>query len=826
MAKKPKAMVVKDDTPQSQEQKEKDRSAGEAARWKTEIRLYERESEKFVERGKKIIKRYKDERVNGAEERKTKFNILWSNTQTLEPALFAKNPIVNVERRFQSDDDVGRFASQVLERATSFFIDDKYFDCLKEVVKDRLLPGRGTAWVRYVPKFAPKTDVVADQEDLKDVTDDDAQDELTGEEIVYDYVHWQDFGHTWARTWEEVKGAWRRVYMAQDELKRRKFNDWENIPLDHAPEKINDEKIETAQKKATIYEIWDQVNKKTLWLHKEMPELLDEITDQLGLKEFWPFPRPIFATLANDSILPIADYAEYQDQAEEIDDLTARISLLVKAVKVAGIYAGDATGIQRLLSEGLENMLVPVDNWAMYADKGGLKGAIEYLPLEMIMMALKGLYESRDQAKKDLYEISGMSDILRGQGDPNETAKGVETKGKFGTMRLNSMQSEVARFNRDMVRITAEIICTHCSADTIKEISGVKLMTVEEKKQAQALIQQAAMQAQQQPPVQGQTPQTPPSPPPVPEKLAEALQNPTWEDVLALLKNDTQRAFRIDIEINSTIKMDQDRERQDRIDFLQAAGEFLQAAATVSDPTLKPLMMEMLMFAIRGFHVAKDIESAFEVAQKKVEKEAQSPTPKQDPEMVKTQGLLELEKMKMQAQQQSSMNDMKIEQAKAQKDAEMESARAQADNEMEAQKFNHQREVDAHKQAHDNLKLQLSHALEMAKIQSAEKQTRASLSAKGGDGEAAADEHGLAGGGSKLDAIKDGQQQTMQAVNQIPQAMTQQMALMEKQMQALLNLAQGQSQTMEGIEKTIAAIKSPKKVIRDAKGRVAGVISE
>jgi len=804
MAKKPKA---------SPEQKEQDRSAGEAARWKTEIRLYERESQKFNERGKKIVIRFKDERKGDAEERKNKFNILWSNVKTLQPALFAKNPVVNVERRFQSDDDVGRFASQVLERSTSFFIDDKYYDCIKEVVLDRLLPGRGTAWVRYVPKFAPNSDIAEEQAELPEVTDDDAQSQLVSEETVFDYVHWLDFGHTYARTWEEVKAVWRRVYMSRDEMQKRFPKCYKEIPLDHAPEKLNDEKIATEIKKATIYEIWDQANKKAIWIHKDYATPLDELDDPLKLKEFFPCPRPLFATLANDSAFPTPDYAEYQDQADEIDDLTARIALLVKAIKVAGIYAGDATGIQRILSEGLENILVPVDNWAMFAEKGGLKGAIEYLPLDMIMLALKGLYEAREQAKRDLYEISGMSDILRGEGDSRETAKGVETKGKFGTMRLNDMQGEVARFNRDMVRIAAEIICTHFSPETIKEISGVKLMTAQEKQQAQMMLQQQS--AMQQPLVQGQAPNPAP---PVPEKLAEALQNPTWEDVLGLLKNDVQRAFRIDIEINSTIKMDQDKERQDRIDFLTAAGGFIRDAATVSDPALQPLMMEMLMFGIRGFHVAKDLESTFEVAQKKVEKEAANPTPKQDPEMVKVQGTLELEKMKMQAQQADDQRQIQIEQAKGQADARFEQARMQADQQADALKFNHQREVDAHKQAHENLKLQLSHALEMQKINSQEKQSRATLEAQGEDGKKSADKHGLAG-------IQKGQQQTLQAVGQIPQAMGQQIQIMESQMKAILQLVEHQSQTMEGVKQAIAAIKAPKKIVRDSQGRVSGAVT-
>lgn len=706
---------------------EKDYAIGEAQRWKTEIELYEREAEKsFTERGKKIIKRYKDERSKGEEDRRNKFNILWSNVQTLSPAIFAKNPTVNVERRYQSDDDLGRFASEVLERATSFFVQDKFFDCIKEVVLDRLLPGRGTAWIRYVPEFAPESDIEDEQDKLPEVTEDANQPELLSEDVICDYVHWQDFGHTYARTWEEVTGVWRKVYMSRKKLVKRFPECGAKIPLDHAPEKLNDEKLPTEVKKATIYEIWDKDNKKAIWIHKDYPEPLDEIDDPLKLEDFFPCPRPLFATLANDSIIPVPDYAEYQDQAEEIDDLTARIHLLTKAVKVAGVYAGDVSGIERLLSEGLENMIIPIDNWAMFAEKGGLKGVIDYLPLKDIVAALTALYEAREKAKQDLYEISGISDILRGQGDPNETATGVKTKGQFGTLRLTDMQSEVARFSRDMVRLIAQIICNLFSDETIKEISGVQLLTKQEKMQVQTSMQQQAMQAPAQP--QGQ--QQPQPPPAVPEKLAEALQNPAWEEVLALLKNKAMRKFRIDIEIDSTIKMDQDKERQDRVDFLEAAGGFIREAAAVQQPELQPLLMRMLMFGVRGFHVAKDLESAFEVAIAKAEKEAQNPTQKPDPEMVKTQGMLALEKMKIEGQQQADAADIKVEQAKAQKDVELEQARMQADQQVEAMKANHQREVDGHKQAHEMVKLQLSHAQEMQKIQSTQKIAGAKVAAQ------------------------------------------------------------------------------------------------
>lgn len=784
-----------------------DDEAGEVARWVTEIRLYDREADPWTERGKKIIRRYKDDRK--ANDTRVRFNILWSNVQTLSPALFAKNPKPNVERRFQDDDDIGRLASEVIERGTSYFIDDKYYDVMREIVNDRLLVGRGTGWLRYVPNFESQS---TDEEG--DVTDDVPLPEVYSEEIIMDYVHWQDFGCVWGRTWEEVPAVWRRVYMDRDALKKRFPDKWESIPLDYTPEKMNDEKIAETAKKATIYEIWDKVNKKAVWIHKSVSEPLDTIDDPLKLKDFFPCPRPLFATLANDTIIPVPDYIEYQDQADEIDELTARIALLTKAVKVAGVYASDAEGVQRLLNEGLENRLVPIEQWAMFAEKGGLKGVMEFLPMKEIVETIAALYEARDKVKKDLYEISGISDIIRGEGDPDETATGVKTKGQFATLRLNSMQGEVARFCRDTVRIIAEIICKHFSDDTVKKLSGLKLMTAQEKQQFQSMQQLQQLQAQKAQQGGGQPPQAPP----VDEKMQEMLSDPTWEDVIALLKDDTMRCFRIDIETDSTIKADQDADRAARVEFLTAAGGFLQQAVTIPNPELMPLLMNMLMFGVRGFHVGKDLESSFKVAMKKIQDEADNPTPKPDPEMAKVQMQQQIEQSKMQLSQQQSENDLKLEQAKAQKEAEVEQARMQADQQNAATQASVQREIEDKKLQHSALELAVKREVEFAKIKSGEKMARVKAKAGSSMSDVQSDEAGLVDdeeGPTKLDQMVSGNQDMQKSMQQLLPAM-------EQQMQVLLKLAEGQAQAMQGIQQAVAAISAPRRVVRGPDGRVQG----
>lgn len=641
-----------------------DQSLGEVAKWIAEITLYDKEGSAWFMRGKKIVKRYKDER--GSRDAKSRFNILWSNVQTLGPALYATPPKANIDRRFQDDDDLGRIASQVLERAVGYYVSEEIFDAvMQQTVLDKLLPGRGTAWVRYVPNF--KDPEVQGNEEVKEdgvSTTDDAESEVPSgytEEVVPDYVHWQDFGHTWGRTWEEVRAVWKKVYMTRSELIER-FGDeiGKKVPLDYSPEKLNDTKVDDGLKKATVYELWDKTDKKAIWIHKDVAEPLDELDDPLGLKDFFPCPKPLYATLANDSLYPVPDYVQYQDQADELDQLTGRISSITKAIKVAGVYDASAEGVQRLLTEGMENMLIPVDQWAVFAEKGGMKGVVDFLPMKEIAEVLLSLYDARERVKQIIYEITGISDIIRGASDPNETATAQEMKGKFATLRLDSQQKEVARFSRDIVRIMTEIISKHFSMDTIKQISGVKLLTAQEKQ---------IIQLQSQP--------SPADPQPVPEDIQELMSLPTWEDVEKLIRDDVARCFRIDIETDSTIKVDQEAEKKSRVEFITAAGGFIQQAAMIQDPQIRPLLMEMLMFGMRGFKIGREMETSFKTALDKMRKQSEQPQQAPpDPAAM--------------AAQQAAQNDaerLKLDTATAQAEAQQNAQDSQANSALEAQKL-------------------------------------------------------------------------------------------------------------------------------------------
>lgn len=616
-----------------------------AQRWISEIDIAEKDSSSWFKRGRLIIKRYKDERTiqgAGVVQDQRRFSVLWSNVQTLSPAVYGKTPDAVVSRRFKDEDPLARTVSEVLERAINYSVEEYDFDgTMKNDVLDYLLVGRGQAWVRYVPHMRTVPAEVTDN------AQQEPYEELAYEEVCEDHVAWDNFLTNPCREWKEVRWCGRMAYLDRDALIER-FGDeiGKQIPLDWVP-KDSRRKGDTQFHKAVIYEIWDKSSKTVYWISKGFSaKPLDRREDPLGLKDFFPCPRPAYATLGPDSLIPIPDYVLYQDQAEELDELTARIGKLTDALRMVGFYAGEAkTEVQRVFAPGNENKLIPIESWAQFAGNGGVKGLVEWVPVDMVAQTLKSCFETRAQILDDIYHITGISDILRGDTDPDETLGAQKIKSSWGALRIRDRQKEIARFARDIMRIKGEIIANKFSVDTLKAMTGVKLMTNAEKQQVQQQIalqqqayqmQMAQFQAtqQQQPPVQqGMPPAAPMTPPPQPPKPPQAVQDmlgrPSWEDVDGVLKDTPMRQFRIEIETDSTVEPDEAEQKQAATEFIAAVGQYLANSLPVvqAAPQMVPVVMEGLKWLVRRYRVGREMEEVIDRAADQVMQAAQNPTP-------------------------------------------------------------------------------------------------------------------------------------------------------------------------------------------------------
>lgn len=659
--------------------------AAEARFWIAELEQSEKAQEKWLERSRKIVKRYREETTS----RSRRYALLYSNIQTVAPAIYARPPQPVVSRRFKDADPVGRLASEVLERALSYSVDKQDFDSmLKGCTQDFVLLARGQAWERYVPthgaevtpqisvKPAARGGYEDDEGNVFEAATEGEDGAFTApgqpykpvvyEESVTDYVNWADFGHSVARTWDEVWYVWRRAYMDRKALKDRFGEDkGSRVPLDWG-QKTEDRAKDELVCKAAVYEVWDKRSGKVRWICKGFGEApLDERDDPLQLDGFFPCPKPMLGTTANDSMLPTPDYVYYQDQAEEIDELTQRIAELQDALKVRGFYSAEEKVNLDALIKGKNTIMIPVPSWQGVKENGGLRGLVEWFPTEQVASALKACIELRKQLIDDVYQITGVADILRGASDPRETAAAQGLKAQWGSVRVRDRQKEVMRFSRDVLRIKAEVIAETFSVDTLKAMTGMQIPTAAEKAEAQAQLQQV-QQAAAAAPAQPGAPPAPP--PPVPPELQDALSSPTWEDVMALLQDNALRCFRIDVETDSTIEPNETEQKQATVELMTALGSFIAQWGPVvqQQPVLAPVVAELMKFALRRFRAGREIEDVVERAMGQLQ--AGPPPGQAQPQGDPT--ALPVEQMKMQTAQieaqatlQSKQMDMQMQAA-------------------------------------------------------------------------------------------------------------------------------------------------------------------
>jgi hypothetical protein len=747
-------------------------------KWYKCITNYERTFKKWEARTDRIIKKYKDDSRYQSNPN-SRFNILWSNVQTIQPAIFARLPRPDVSRRFRDNDPIGRVASMLLERALEFELEHygDYKAAMQQAVLDRLLGGRGTAWVRYEPHIeGDKTEDEPD--DGYQITEDTDEDETQSameienpERIEYeccpvDYVHWRDFGHTTGRTWEEVTAVWRRVFMNRDALVERFGEDLGyQVPLDTRPEdnKRNEGFIDE-QSQALVYEVWDKETGKVLWISKSLGKILDERDDPLELEGFWPCPKPLFSTLTNESLEPIPDYTMYQDQARQLDTLSNRIEELINALRVRGVYDASASELSRLFSEGENNTMIPVKNWAAFAEKQGMRGAIDLVDIAPFASALQNSYQAMEQVKGQIYEIMGIADIQRGQTDPNETLGAQIIKSNNAAGRLKTMQHNVVDFATKLLQIKAQIICQHFTDDTILKISGSAQLSPQD----QQMIPQA----------------------------------------MELLRNEASANFRIEVTSDSMIFQDEEAEKQNRMAFLQAVGGFMQQALPMAAqaPEMAPMLMEMLKFSVTAFRAGKQLEGVIDETADRLREAAQKaqgqPKPP-PPEIMKLQ-------MQIQADQQ-----------KAQQQTQMDIQKFQAENELEKAKQEYQAQENQLKfsleEQRNEKEIQMQAELEKMKLEY--ENNKAILLA-------------YLDNGTKLETARinagltDGSMAYMESVEQakiIQDTMGFSQMANHPLQPAMENMQNTNAQLTQMVAALMQKLSQPKQVIRDENGKIIGV---
>lgn len=661
-------------------------------RWNTEITYANKELEKFHKRAERVVKKFLDERTT-LEAQAHWFNLFYANVQILQSALYAQLPKPMVTRKYLDyKDDVARVAAMIIERNITQDLDDpgdNFDNMMRSCVEDRLVPGLAQAWLR----LETETEEIPEVETAESVPPSpgmEAEDEevvplerITSQRVVVDYIYWKDFVWSPCRVYAERRWVGRKAYMTRDELKKR-FGDKHGllVPLTSAgkAQKTGDESTpeHLALSTACIYEIWDRVARKVIWLSLDYSEILDEKDDPLGLRGFEPCPEPMFANTSTSNTIPRPDYHMLQDQYNELDNINNRISMLIRACKVVGVYDKSATGIARMLTEGFDNQLIPVDNWAMFAEKQGLKGQIDWLPLEAVIQTIQQLNVARATIKDQIYELTGIADIVRGASKASETLGAQQIKAQFASVRIKKLQDEVARFASDVMRIKAEIQVKHFAPEILIKRSG----------------------------------------------LAQTDNGPFVLPAIQLLKDEESFEWRITISADTLAQADYAMEKADRIAFMEVVSKYMRDVGPMvgENPKLAPIFISILKWAVAGFRNARDIEGLLDKELDELSKPEQSQGPKPPtPDQIAAQAEQQAAAMEMKFEQQRNQMELQrmnataqFETQRQQMELERLAAKARAEQQAAAMQL-HMEKVNAQfEQLMQEIKLQNERAKERA----------------------------------------------------------------------------------------------------------------
>jgi len=657
-----------------------------ARRWQREISVAGRREKDWRDYAEKVVKRYRAE-----ERRKNSFNVLWSNTEVLRPAIYNSKPQPDVRRRFRDADPLGKAVGEVLERSLFVMIDGNGTDAaLRNDVLDALLPGRGLSRIRYIPKLGRGTAPDQPPQTTRDEDDDgvggsqppadneESLEQVEDEQTIIEHVDWHDFRHGFGRVWSEVPWvSFRHKLTKSDAVKKLGSDGIKGIEF--AQPQIEDEKqyhqegAETA-KVAEFWEVWDKEGEKVFFIHEKAERLIFPIATPKGeppldFEGFFPCPEPLMIVENTGSLLPICLFSLYENQANQLDKITARIDKIVAALRLRGVYDSRIAELRDLTAAD-DNEMVPTQNAAMWQDAGGLEKAIAWMPVEQAAKVLEALYDARDRQKVIIDEILGISDIVRGATDPDETLGAQRLKSNYYSVRLRRMQDAVKRYVCDLIRLASQTIAAKYGVDTFQRMTNLSFPTAQQKQQLQAKL------ALSQQPQMGMAPQPPPP------QLVQALKVPSWDEIMEMMHSPALRQFRIDVETDSMIAGTLEADMGGLSQLMQAIGQLMTELEPLVQSGALPIdaAKELVMCVIRRARMGTAVEDAFD--------KMQQPKPPPNPEQIKAQAGLQQVQEKAQA-------DIQVARMKAQLDAHV----AQMEQQAQAQQNAQEQALEAHRDA-------------------------------------------------------------------------------------------------------------------------------
>lgn len=631
--------------------------------WRNEIAFAKEYSKDWAKEAQNYVKDYENEEQasrhiwdNPESAQPKRYNIFWANTQTLKPLVFSQLPAPNITQRYYDNDEIARIASEMMERSVSFFLDTNDAEqTFKESRDDYLVTGRGVVRVVYEPEEIielEETETIVGEDGIE-VEERKKDIDKSKKKIRLEFVKYDDVLTSTETNWNSLRWIAFKHLMSKEQLIERfgavKANKVDlsvtiGINVDDAARKQENISI---FKRAVIWEVWDKVAKKVHWTTESGEEvLLESIDDPCRLQGFFPVPKFLGVYESVRNLLPIPLYRMYRSQAQELNDIDRRLRALTEQLKFVGIYKSTAESqdIDSLFN-GEDGQMTPTKTMMNVDD---IKKGVMFKPILEIAGVIDKLEQRKAIIINNIREITGISDIVRGVTAPTETATAQELKGNFAISRIQPLQRQMEIFIRDTVRLISELLVENYSITELAMITNLKIVDLEEvakqtNQKIMALYQEGLQQLDPETPDYQERLQ-------LLQQQAKAGFEKTMkkaeidlkgyacmpdqlQEIEKLIKNDKLRAFSIDVETDSTIKVDQQQERADRIEFVKTLNGFANAMLPLVQTGVisQDAFNKFLLFTATPFKVARNVQ---ELLIKDSEEPDQE---KPDPELMKQQ---------------------------------------------------------------------------------------------------------------------------------------------------------------------------------------------
>lgn len=619
-------------------------------------------------------------------------------------------------------DGIGAVAAIMKERlAINLFKDQDFFDVIAAATNDFLATNLGQARVYYerdeIPQKVKEYIQPGKNAAGEDIFVDGAGKEVTAETVLQDdegyfielsqvvdvenervcvepvlYKHFYvDPGVT---RWSRAKRVAFEEFYSEPQF-RELFGQKALDDVVRQRHEAGDSEAAKKNQDISVFELHDAYEKKTYWFTEESAEFLtpkaysqpddgdedDKVNGLYNLDKTFPCPKPMIMNSPTDSFYPVTEFYQLEDIFSDIHTLFSRMIRLTWMIRARLLFDNNIDGLEAALKEAAEGDAFGVPNLAQALSGvgGNLDRVTQYVNVLPLIQALEQVYNQLEQRLNAIYRLTGTSDLLQGLvSDPTQRTLGEQQMTeKYARNQLQEPQRKVQEFIRDIYELGAELAIKNFKDSSLD--SYIMPNTMQEKDRA------------------------------------------LYQPALGMLRQNHKR-FRTELETDSTIALNEQYDKQMRIELVNTVTQGLERVANIAQqsPALVALNLHTLKYLIQGFRQGKMFQTEVTSAIDNVIKQAEDAAKKAPPQFNKDEAMANLKKMELDSGNQIAIERMN-------RDTQIRIEQIQSTERMEMTRVQSQAQTAALKAQFEQFKLQVEAGQATAELQLSYQQLSADI---------------------------------------------------------------------------------------------------